>query len=99
MQPVTRNKYFQFKIFRCLFSFIIIIIISNVKYTKLKFKMMPTIELLHKVFVFKLFLTILSYFHSLSFIIQTMYSVVVHENEFQLLFQKFAFTNDIVIPI
>ena len=28
-----------------------------------------------------------------------MSSIVAHENEFQLLFQKFAFTNDIVILI
>ena len=67
----------------------------------LKFKMMPTIELLCKVFVFELFksLQFLSYFYFLSFIIQTMCSIVAHENEFQLLFQKFAFTNIIVIPI
>ena len=47
----------------------------------------------------------LNYHESLSwqifyiFIIQTMYSIVAHENEFQLLFQKFAFATDIAIPI
>ena len=30
--------------------------------------------------------------------IQTMCSIVAHENEFQLLFQKFAFATDIAIP-
>ena len=40
-----------------------------------------------------------SYFYFLSFIIQTMCSIVAHENEFQLLFQKFAFSTDIAIPI
>ena len=70
-------------------------------YTKPKFKMMTTIILLHEVFVFflKFFLTILSYFYFLSFVIQTICSIVAHENEFRLLFQKFAFTYDIVIPI
>ena len=31
--------------------------------------------------------------------IQTMCSVFAHENEFQLLFQKFEFATDIAIPI
>ena len=63
--------------------------------------MMPAIELLRKVFVFEFFKSwkLLSYFYFLSFIIQTVCSIVAHEHEFQLLFQKFAFTNDIVIPI
>ena len=61
--------------------------------------MMPTIELIRKVlFVYKFFLTIVSYFYFLYFIIQTMCSIFAHENEFQLLFQKFTFNNDIVIP-
>ena len=49
--------------------------------------------------LFKFFLTIFSYFYFLSFIIQTMCFIVAHENEFQLLFQKFAFATDIAIPI
>ena len=59
--------------------------------------MMPIIELLRKVFVFKFFLTVLSYFYFLSIIIRTMCSSVAHENEFHLLFQKFAFINDIAV--
>ena len=59
--------------------------------------MIPTIGLLIKVFVLVL-LDIFPHFYFLSFIIQTMCSIVAHENEFQLLLQKFAFA-DIVIPI
>ena len=68
-------------------------------YTKLKFKMIPTIELLRKVFVLVHLDIFFSYFYFLSFTIQTMCAIVAHENEFQLLFQKFAFATDIVIPI
>ena len=53
--------------------------------------MIPTIELLRNVFVEVHLDNFFLYFYFLSFIIQTMCSIVAHENEFQLLFQKFAF--------
>ena len=71
---------------------------SILAYTKLKLKMIPTIESLCKVFV-QVQVDNFSIFLFPIFIIQTMCSIVAHENEFQPLFQKFAFATDIAIPI